>query len=101
MRWTGVFGYLATVVLATVLVSRWLGWTGSLVATCLVLVLPLVVVLARNTWPPFRWSSALALLSGLALLSSPLCQYAGWIQRPHRLALLWAVSPPALAIAVS
>src|SRR5439155_12090770 len=78
MRWTGVFGYLAAVVLATVLVSRWLGWTGWLVVICVVLALPLVVVLARNRWHPFRWSSALALLSGLALLGSLLSQYAGW-----------------------
>ena len=100
MRWTGVFGYLATVVLATVLVSRWLGWTGWLVATCLVLVLPLVVVLARNTWHPFRWSSALALLSGLALLGSLLSQYAGWSDGRDWLLLLWTVLLLAVAIAL-
>lgn len=98
MGWTGVFGYLAAIVLATLLLSRWLGWTGWLLVICVVLALPVVVVLARNWWHPFRWSSALALVSALALLGSLLSQYAGWIEGRDWLLLLWTVLLLAVAI---
>jgi hypothetical protein len=98
MGWTGVFGYLAAMVVATLLLGSWLGWTGWLLVICLVLALPVVVVLARNWWHPFRWSSALALVSGLALLGSLLSQYVGWIEGRDGLLLLWTVLLLAIAI---
>jgi hypothetical protein len=98
MGWTGVFGYLAAMVVATLLLSGWLGWTGRLLVICLVLALPVVVVLARNWWHPFRWSSALALASAVALLGSLLSQYAGWIEGRGGLLLLWTVLLLAVAI---
>jgi hypothetical protein len=98
MRWTGVFGNLAAIVVATLLLSRWWGWTGWLLVVCLVLALPVVVALARNWWHPFRWSSALALVSALALLGSLLSQYAGWIEGRDGLLLLWTVLLLAVAI---
>jgi hypothetical protein len=98
MGWTGVFGYLSAMVVATLLLSRWLGWTGWLLVICLVLALPVVVVIARNWWHPFRWSSALALVSALALLGSLLSQYAGWIEGRGGLLLLWTVLLLAVAI---
>jgi hypothetical protein len=98
MGWTGVFGYLAAMVVATLLLSRWLGWTGWLLVICLVLALPLVAVLAHNWWHPYRWSSALALVSALALLGSLLSQYAGWIEGRGGLLLLWTVLLLAVAI---
>jgi hypothetical protein len=98
MRWTGVFGYLAAVVVATLLLSRWLGWTGWLVVICLVLALPLFVLLARIWWLPFRWLSALAIVSALALLGSLWSQYAGWIEGRDWLLLLWTVLLLAVAI---
>lgn len=98
MRWIGVIGYLAAMVVATLLLSRWLGWTAGLLVICLVLALPLVGVLARNWWHPFRWSSALSLVSALALLGSLLSQYAGWIEGRDGLLLLWTVLLLAVAI---
>jgi hypothetical protein len=91
MRWTGVFGYLAALVVATLLLSRWLGWTGWLLAISLVLALPLVAVLIRNWWHPFRWSSAVAVVSGLALVGSLVSQLTGWIEGRDGLLLLWTV----------
>jgi hypothetical protein len=98
MGWTGVFGYLAAIVVATLLLSRWLGWTGWLLVSWLVLALPLVVILARKWWHPFRWASALALVSALALLGSLLSQYGGWIEGRDGLLLLWTVLLLAVAI---
>src|SRR5438132_7430185 len=100
MRWTGVFGYLAALVVATLLLSGWLGWTGWLLVICLLLALPVVVLLAGNSWHPLRWSSALALVSALALLGALLSQYAGWIEGRDGLLLLWTVSLLAVAIAL-
>jgi hypothetical protein len=98
MQWSGVFAYLAAVVVATLLLSRWLGWTGWLLVISIVLVLPVVVGIARSSWRPFRWSSVLALLSAVALLGSLLSQYAGWIDARNWLLLLWTVCLLAVAI---
>src|SRR6476646_618792 len=98
MGWTAVFSYLAAMVVATLLLSRWLGWSGSLLAVCLVLALPLVVGLARKQWQPFRWGSALALVSALALLGSLVSQYVGWMAGRDGLLLLWTVLLLAVAI---
>ena len=98
MRWTGVFGYLAAVLLATLLLSRPLGWTGWLVVIGIVLVLPLAIVLVRNTWHSFPWSSALALVSALALLGSLLSAYIGWIEGRDRFLLVWTLSLLAVAM---
>jgi hypothetical protein len=98
MGWSGVFGYLAAVVVATLLLNRWFGWSGWLLVSCLVLALPLVVILAWKWWHPFRWSSALALVSALTLLGSLLSQYAGWIEGRDGLLLLWTVLLLAVAI---
>src|SRR5438445_5793960 len=100
MRWTGVFGYLAALVVATLLLSGWLGWTGWLLVICLLLALPVVVLVAGSSWHPLRWSSALALGSALALLGSLLSQYAGWIEGRDGLLLLWTVLLLAVAIAL-
>jgi hypothetical protein len=91
MRWTGAFGYLAALVVATLLLSRWLGWTGWLLAICLVLALPLLGVLIGSWWHPFRWSSAVAVASGLALAGSLVSQLTGWIEGRDGLLLLWTV----------
>ena len=98
MRWTGVFGYLGAMVVATLLLSRWLGWTGWLLAICLVLALPVVVLVAYNSWHQLRWSGALAIVSAFALLGSLLSQYAGWVEGRDGLLLLWTVSLLAVAI---
>jgi len=98
MGWTAVFSYLAAMVVATLLLSRWLGWSGSLLVVCLVLALPLVVVLARKQWQPFRWASALAFVSALALLGSLVSQYVGWMAGRDGLLLLWTVLLLAVAI---
>ncbi len=100
MLWTGVFSYLSAMVVATLLLSRWLGWTGWLLVICLVLALPVVVFLARNRWHPLRWSSVLVLLSVLALLGSLSSQYAGWIEGRDSLLLLWTVLLLGVAIAL-
>ena len=100
MVWTGVFSYLSAMVVATLLLSRWLGWTGWLLVICLVLALPVVVFLARNWWHPLRWSSVLVLLSVLALLGSLSSQYAGWIEGRDSLLLLWTVLLLGVAIAL-
>jgi hypothetical protein len=98
MRWTGVFGYLAAVFLAMLLLSRPLGWTGWLVVICIVLALPVAVVLVRNSWHSFRWSSAVALVSALVLLGSLLSEYVGWIEGRDRLLLVWTLLLLAVAI---
>jgi hypothetical protein len=98
MRWTGAFAYLAAIVLATVLSSRWLGWTAWLIVILLVLALPLVAVLAHSRWLPYRWSSALAVISALVLLGSLSSQYAGWIEGRDWLLFFWALSLLAVAI---
>src|SRR5438067_11197831 len=100
MRWTWLLGYLAAIVVAMLLVSGWLGWTGWLLVIGLLLVLPLVVLLAGNRWQPLRWSSAVALVSALALLGSLLSQYAGWIVGRDGLLLLWTVLLLAVAISL-
>lgn len=97
MRWTGVFGYLAAVVVAILLLSRWLGWTGWLLVISIVLAFPVVVGLASRWGHPFRWSSALAFASAGALLGSLVSQYANWIEGRNSLLLLWTV----LLLAVS
>src|SRR5437879_12301604 len=97
MRWTGVFGYLAAVVVAIVLLSLWLGWTGWLLVISIVLAFPVVVGLASRWGHPFRWSSALAFASAGALLGSLVSQYANWIEGRNSLLLLWTV----LLLAVS
>ena len=98
MRWTGVFGYLGAMVVTTLLLSRWLGWTGWLLVICLVLALPVVVLVAYNSWHQLRWSGALAIVSAFALLGSLLSQYAGWVEGRDGLLLLWTVSLLAVAI---
>src|SRR5437773_7265144 len=98
MRWTGLFGYLGAMVVATLLLSRWLGWTGWLLVICLVLALPVVVLVAYNSWLQLRWSGALAIVSAFALLGSLLSQYAGWVEGRDGLLLLWTVSLLAVAI---
>ena len=100
MRWTWLLGYLAAIVVAMLLLSGWLGWTGWLLVICLLLVLPLVVLLAGNRWHPLRWSSAVALVSALALLGSLLSQYAGWIEGRDGLLLLWTVLLLGVAISL-
>ncbi len=97
MRWTGVFGYLAAVVVAILLLSRWLGWTGWLLVISIVLAFPVFVGLASRWGHPFRWSSALAFASTGALLGSLVSQYANWIEGRNSLLLLWTV----LLLAVS
>jgi len=97
MRWTGVFGYLAAVVVAILLLSRWLGWTGWLLVISIVLAFPVVVGLASRWGHPFRWSSALAFASAGVLLGSLVSQYANWIEGRNSLLLLWTV----LLLAVS
>src|SRR6058998_3087089 len=76
MRWTAVFGYLSAVVVATLLLSHWWGWTGWLLVLSMVLALPFVVVLARSWWHPLRWSSVLAVMSAVALLGSLVSEFA-------------------------
>lgn len=98
MRWTGVYGYLAAGVVATLLLSRWLGWTGWLLVISVVLALPVAVGLAYRWGHPLRWSSALAVASSIALLGSLLSQYAGWIEGRNWLLLLWTVLLLAVAI---
>ena len=98
MRWTGVFGYLSAVVVAILLLSLWLGWTGWLLIISIVLALPVVVGLASRWWHPLRWSSALALSSAAVLLGSLVSQYAGWIEVRDGLLLLWTVLLLAVAI---
>jgi hypothetical protein len=98
MRWTGVFGYLAAVVVAMLLLSLWLGWTGWLLVISIVLALPLVAVLAMSWWHPFRWSSVLAVMSGVALLGALASEFANWIDGRNGLLLIWAVLLVAVAI---
>lgn len=98
MRWTGVFGYLSAGVVAPLLLSRWLGWTGWLLVIAIVLALPVVAGLASSWWHPVRWPSALALASSAALLGSLLSQYSGWIEGRDGLLLLWTVLLLAVAI---
>ena len=98
MRWTGVFAYLSTAVVATVLLSQWLGWTGWLLVISIVLALPVVAVLARSWWQPLRWSSVLAVISAVALLGSLVSELALWIDARNGLLLLWAVLLLAVAI---
>src|SRR6266581_3443681 len=100
MRWTGVFGYLAAVVVAILLLSRWLGWTGWLLVISIVLAFPFVVGLASRWGHPFRWSSALAFASTGALLGSLVSQYANWIEGRNWLVLLWTVLLLAVSIAL-
>src|SRR5438105_12895803 len=100
MRWTGVFGYLAAGVVATLLLSLWLGWTGWLLVISVVLALPVVVGLAYRWGHPVRWSSALALAASIALVGALLSQYAAWIEGRNWLLLLWAVLLLAVAIAL-
>src|SRR3989442_7679723 len=97
MRWTGVFGYLAAVVVAILLLSRWLCWSGWLLVISIVLAFPVVVGMASRWGHPFRWSSALAFASAGALLASLVSQYANWIEGRNSLLLLWTV----LLLAVS
>src|SRR5437762_5041153 len=98
MRWTGVFVYLSAAVVATVLLSQWLGWTGWLLVISIILALPVVAVLARSWWQPLRWSSALAVMSAVALLGSLVSELALWIDARNGLLLLWAVLLLAVAI---
>jgi len=98
MRWTGVFVYLSAAVVATVLLSQWLGWTGWLLVISIVLALPVVAVLARSWWQPLRWSSVLAVISAVALLGSLVSELALWIDARNGLLLLWAVLLLAVAI---
>ena len=98
MRWTGVFAYLSAAVVATVLLSQWLGWTGWLLVISIVLALPVVAVLARSWWQPLRWSSILAVISAVALLGSLMSELALWIDARNGLLLLWAVLLLAVAI---
>ena len=98
MRWTGVFAYLSAAVVATVLLSQWLGWTGWLLVISIVLALPVVAVLARSWWQPLRWSSILAVISAVALLGSLVSELALWIDARNGLLLLWAVLLLAVAI---
>ena len=98
MRWTGVFAYLSAAVVAAVLLSQWLGWTGWLLVISIVLALPVVAVLARSWWQPLRWSSVLAVISAVALLGSLLSELALWIDARNGLLLLWAVLLLAVAI---
>jgi len=100
MRWTGVFAYLAAAVVAILLLSRWLGWTGWLLVISIVLALPVVVGLASRWGHPFRWSSVLAVLSAIALLGSLVSEYAGWIEGRNWLLLLWTVLLLAVSIAL-
>src|SRR5438093_35711 len=44
MRWTGVFAYLSAAVVAILLLSRWLDWTGWLLVISIVLALPLAII---------------------------------------------------------
>jgi len=98
MRWTEVFGYLAAGVVATLLLSLWLGWTGWLLVISIFLALPVVVGLAYRWGHPVRWSSALALASSIALVGALLSQYAAWIEGRDWLLLLWTVLLLAVAI---
>src|SRR6266550_6155707 len=97
MRWTGIFAYLSAAVVAILLLSRWLGWTGWLLVISIVLALPVVVGLASRWGHPFRWSSVLAVISAIALVGSLVSEYAGWIEGRSSLLLLWTV----LLLAVS
>ncbi|HYS97231.1 MAG TPA: hypothetical protein VEM94_02435 [Candidatus Dormibacteraeota bacterium] len=97
MRWTWVFAYLSAAVVATLLLSRWVGWTGWLLVISIVLALPVVVGLASSWGHPFRWSSFLAVISAIALLGSLVSEYAGWIEGRNSLLLVWTV----LLLAVS
>jgi hypothetical protein len=98
MRWTAVFGYLSAVVVATLLLGQWWGWTGWLLVLSMVLALPFVVVLARSWWHPLRWSSVLAVMSAVALLGSLVSEFALWIDGRNWLLLLWTVLLLAVAI---
>jgi hypothetical protein len=98
MRWTGVFGYLSAAVVATLLLSQWLGWTGWLLVISIVLALPVVAVLARSMWHPLRWSSVLAVISAVALLGSLVSEYAQWTDGRNGLLLLWSVLLVGVAI---
>src|SRR5438093_13340027 len=91
MRWTGVFGYLAAVVVAILLLSRWLGWTGWLLVISIVLAFPVVVGLASRWGHPFRWSSALSFASAGVLLGSLVSRYANWIEARNALLRLLTV----------
>jgi len=100
MRWTGVFAYLSAAVVAILLLSRWLDWTGWLLVISIVLALPVVVGLASRWGHPFRWSSVLAVISAIALLGSLVSEYAGWIEGRNWLLLLWTVLLLAVSIAL-
>jgi len=98
MRWTAVFGYLSAVVVATLLLSQWLGWSGWLLVISMVLSLPVVALLARSWWHPLRWSSILAVMSAVALLGALVSEFALWIDGRNGLLLLWTVLLLAVAI---
>jgi hypothetical protein len=97
MRWTGVFAYLSGAVVAALLLSLSLGWTGWLLVISMVLALPVVIGLASTWGHPLRWSSALALTSAVALLVSLVSEYASWFDVRNSFLLLWTV----LLLAVS
>ena len=98
MRWTGILGYLFAVVVATLLLSLWLGWTGWLLIIAIVLALPFVALLAWSWWHPFRWSSVLAVVSALALLGALVSEFVLWIDGRNGLLLVWAILLLAVAI---
>ena len=98
MRWTAVFGYLAAAVVATLLLSQWLWWTGWVLVISMVLALPVVAVLVWTWWHPLRWSSVLAVLSAVVLLGSLASQFALWIDARNGLLLLWAILLLAVAL---
>jgi hypothetical protein len=97
MRWIWVVAYISAAAVATLLLSRWLGWTGWLLAISIVLAVPVVVGLASIWWHPLRWSSALALVSAVALLGSLVSEYTNWFEGRNALLLLWTI----LLLAVS
>lgn len=97
MRWTGVFAYLSAAVVATLLLSVWLGWTGWLLVISIVLALPVVIGMASSWGHPLRWSSALALTSAVVLLVSLVSEYASWFDVRNSFLLIWTV----LLLAVS
>lgn len=100
MRWTGVFGYLSAVVVTSLLLSLWLGWTGWLLALSIILVLPLVAGLAISSGHPLRWSSLLALASSVALLGALIGEFGGWIGWRDWLLFVWTVFLLAVAISL-
>jgi hypothetical protein len=98
MRWTGVLTYLYAAVVATLLLSHWLGWSGWVLMIAVVLALPVAIGLARKWWHPLRWPSVLAMASAVALVGSLISQYTGWIEGRSWLLLLWSVLLLAVAV---